>query len=143
VGADGGVFAFGDAGFHGSLGGTVQSSPIVSLAADAATGGYWLVAGDGTATAFGAPALGPQPDAPTVAPVVAAASTADGNGFWEVTSGGAVYAYGDASFEGPVAPLSLNAPIDGIASDPTTGGYWLVAADGGVYAFGAGFFGAG
>ena len=31
VAADGGVFAFGDAGFHGSTGGVALSRPVVAL----------------------------------------------------------------------------------------------------------------
>ena len=47
VGADGGVFAFGDAGFFGSLGGQSLGSPIAGLAATPTGNGYWLVAQDG------------------------------------------------------------------------------------------------
>ena len=113
------------------------------MTADNATGGYWLVAADGTVTAFDAPQLGPVAGALPVAPVVGIASTADGKGVWEVTRTGAVYAYGDAAFRGPDAPLQPAAPIEGISADATAGGYWLVGADGGVYAYGAGFYGAG
>ena len=114
------------------------------MTADAATGGYWLVAADGTVTAFDAPALGPEPDALPVAPVVGTAATADGKGLWEVTRTGAVYAYGDAPFLGPDAPLDPQAPISAITADPAaSGGYWLVGVDGGVFAYGAGFYGAG
>ena len=88
VAADGGVFAFGDAGFHGSLGGSAQASPTVGITADRATGGYWLVAADGTVTAFDAPTLGPVPGDLPAGPVVGIASTADGRGVWEVTRAG-------------------------------------------------------
>ncbi len=44
VGSDGGIFAFGDAAFHGSMGGIPLNKPIVGIAVDPATGGYWLVA---------------------------------------------------------------------------------------------------
>jgi hypothetical protein len=33
VAADGGIFAFGDAGFHGSMGGTHINQPVVGIAA--------------------------------------------------------------------------------------------------------------
>jgi hypothetical protein len=52
---DGGVFAFGDAAFHGSMGGTPLAAPVVGMAADAATGGYWLDASDGGVFSFAAP----------------------------------------------------------------------------------------
>ncbi len=54
--ADGGVFAFGDAPFHGSIGGTVLDKPIVAIEVE--PGGYWLVASDGGIFAFGLPFKG-------------------------------------------------------------------------------------
>jgi len=58
VADDGGVFAFGDAVFRGSLGGVVGGSPTVGIVATPSGSGYWLVAGDSTLTPFGdAPAL--------------------------------------------------------------------------------------
>ena len=45
VAIDGGVFAFGDAGFYGSMGGTPLNQPIVGMAATPDGKGYWLVAG--------------------------------------------------------------------------------------------------
>ena len=47
VGSDGGIFAFGDAGFHGSTGGLKLNAPVVGMAATTDGGGYWLVASDG------------------------------------------------------------------------------------------------
>ena len=56
---DGGMFAFGNADFHGSMGGQHRSNqPVVGLAADPATGGYWLVAADGGIFSFDAPFYG-------------------------------------------------------------------------------------
>ncbi len=148
VAADGGVFAYGDATFAGSLGATPQASPTVGMALDGATGGYWLVAADGDVSAFDAPALGPQVGDDSVvlppSPVVGLAATTDGKGIWEVTNTGGVYAYGDATFQGPNAPLDPAAPVTSVTADPSgSGGYWLVSADGGVYAFGSTFYGAG
>jgi len=51
VGADGGVFAYGDAVYHGGLGDVVLNSPIVALEVE--EGGYFLVAADGGVFAFG------------------------------------------------------------------------------------------
>src|SRR5690349_11122632 len=47
VAADGGVFAFGDAKFYGSMGGQHLNSPVVGMATTPNGGGYWLVAADG------------------------------------------------------------------------------------------------
>jgi len=71
VASDGGIFAFGDAVFHGSTGGITLNKPIVGMAATADGGGYWLVAAEGGVFAFGdAPFLGSGAD-PSTQPVVA------------------------------------------------------------------------
>jgi hypothetical protein len=53
VASDGGVFAFGDAGFFGSTGAIALKKPIVAAAATPSGRGYWLVASDGGVFAFG------------------------------------------------------------------------------------------
>ncbi len=53
VGGDGGIFAFGDAPFYGSMGGQPLNAPIVGLAATPDGHGYWEVASDGGIFAFG------------------------------------------------------------------------------------------
>jgi hypothetical protein len=58
VASDGGIFAFGDAAFRGSAGATRLNAPMVGMAADLATGGYWLVGADGGVFSYGAPFLG-------------------------------------------------------------------------------------
>ena len=51
----GDVAAFGAAGCYGALTGTRLNKPIVGMAVDPATGGYWLVASDGGIFSFNAP----------------------------------------------------------------------------------------
>ena len=58
VASDGGIFAFGNATFHGSLGGQSLSAPITGMASDNATGGYWMVGEDGSVYSLGAPFYG-------------------------------------------------------------------------------------
>ena len=53
VAGDGGVFAYGDAQFFGSMGGRALNAPVVDLAPTPDGGGYWLVASDGGVFAFG------------------------------------------------------------------------------------------
>ncbi len=53
VASDGGVFAFGDAGFDGSLGGQAVGQPIVGMAATPTGKGYWLVSDQGSIHPFG------------------------------------------------------------------------------------------
>ncbi|MGH9003720.1 MAG: hypothetical protein ACRDYV_11385, partial [Acidimicrobiia bacterium] len=53
VAADGGLFAFGNAGFHGSTGHVRLNQPIVGMAAHPKGKGYWMVAADGGVFNFG------------------------------------------------------------------------------------------
>jgi hypothetical protein len=53
VGSDGGVFAFGDAHFYGSLGAHPPATPIVDLATVRTDDGYYLVDSSGQVWTFG------------------------------------------------------------------------------------------
>jgi hypothetical protein len=59
VAVDGGIFSFGDAAFHGSMGGKPLNEEMVGIAATPNGMGYWTAAMDGGVFAFGdAPFLG-------------------------------------------------------------------------------------
>ena len=143
VASDGGVFGFGNAGFHGSMGATVLNRPIVGMAATPDGGGYWLVASDGGIFTFGDAGYWGSTGALTLnRPIVGMAPTADGRGYWLVASDGGVFGFGDAAFHGSMGGRPLNAPIVGMASTHDGQGYWLVASDGGIFSFGdAGYVG--
>ena len=137
VASDGGVFTYGDAAFHGSLGSLHLNAPIVGMAATPDGGGYWLVASDGGVFTYGDAAFhGSLGSLHLNAPIVGMAATPDGGGYWLVASDGGVFTYGDAAFHGSLGSLHLNAPIVGMAATPDGGGYWLVASDGGVFTYG-------
>ena len=51
--ADGGVYAFGDAGFYGSMGGRHLNAPITGIATTPDRHGYWLLAADGGVFSYG------------------------------------------------------------------------------------------
>src|SRR5207302_1542060 len=53
VATDGGIFAFGDAGFFGSTGSIRLNRPIVGMAPTPTGQGYWMVARDGGIFDFG------------------------------------------------------------------------------------------
>jgi hypothetical protein len=153
VASDGGIFAFGGAGFYGSTGSLHLNKPIVGLAGTPGSQGYWLDAADGGIFAFGnAPFLGSVPGVLKTgqsldAPIVGMAATSSGLGYWMVASDGGIFAFGNAGYYGSVpgvlkAGQALNAPIVGMAATPDGKGYWLVASDGGIFAFGdATFYG--
>ncbi|MHB1964321.1 MAG: protease pro-enzyme activation domain-containing protein, partial [Acidimicrobiales bacterium] len=119
VAADGGIFAFGDANFYGSMGGRPLDRPVVGMAATPDDGGYWEVASDGGIFAFGdANFYGSMGGRPLDRPVVGMAATPDGGGYWEVASDGGIFAFGDAAFYGSMGGRPLNQPIVGIAATP-------------------------
>jgi hypothetical protein len=137
VSADGGVFTFGDAGFHGSVGGSALNTPIVGMAPTRDGHGYWLVASDGGIFSFGTANFDGSVGGPTLnQPIVGMASTADSHGYWLVASDGGIFSFGTANFDGSVGGPTLNQPIVGMASTADSHGYWLVARDGGIFAFG-------
>jgi len=83
VAADGGVFAFGDALFHGSLGGTHLVRPIVGIESSQSGHGCWLVAADGGVFSYGdANFYGSLGGAALTAPIVGLHKSPDGNGYW-------------------------------------------------------------
>jgi hypothetical protein len=136
VGADGGVFALGGAGFYGSAANIALSQPIVGMAPTPDGKGYWLVASDGGVFSYGdAHFYGSTGGVHLAQPIVGMAPTPDGKGYWLVASDGGVFTFGDAHFDGSLGSVLLDAPIVGMAADPQ-GGYWLVAADAGVFGFG-------
>jgi hypothetical protein len=72
VDSDGGVFAFGDAAFAGSMGGRPMAADVVGMARNATGSGYWLAGADGGVFAFGgAPFLGSMAGRPMAQPVFA------------------------------------------------------------------------
>ena len=133
--ADGGVFTFGSATFHGSAVGLHPVAPVVGMAASP-TGGYWLVASDGGVFSFGAPFFGSLAGQALGAPIVGMAATPEGDGYYLVGANGSVFPFGAAVFRGSMQGDLLNAPVVGIAVTADNQGYYLVAADGGVFTFG-------
>ncbi|HEX7443640.1 MAG TPA: hypothetical protein VF320_07125, partial [Acidimicrobiales bacterium] len=80
VASDGGVFAFGDAAFYGSMGNKTLNSPIVGMTATPGGHGYWEVASDGGVFAFGdAPFLGSAVGQVLDAPIVGIAALVPGS----------------------------------------------------------------
>jgi hypothetical protein len=89
VGADGGVFAFGDAVYRGSSGQIDTAKPA------------------GGSNSF-VPAT----------PVVNMAVSPSGNGYWLVAADGAIYAFGDAQYGGRVASQTPLPPVSDTHTNP-------------------------
>ena len=141
--ADGGIFSYGDAAFHGSAGDINLNAPVVGMTASPDGGGYWQVALDGGIFTYGdANFYGSTGNIRLNQPIVGMAATPDGRGYWLVASDGGIFAFGDAGFYGSTGNIKLNSPITGMAPTKDGRGYWLVAADGGIFSFGdARFYG--
>ena len=144
VASDGGVFAFGDAAFYGSMGGQPLDAPVVGMAATPDGKGYWEVASDGGIFAFG--------DAAFAGRWAASISTRRwwawrppptagllGGGVRRRRSSPSVTPRSTGSMGGQHAQRS---PSWAWPPTPDGRGYWEVASDGGIFAFGdAAFYG--
>jgi len=137
VASDGGIFTFGNAGFHGSAGSLPLNKPVVAMAPTASKNGYWLVASDGGIFNYGDAGFhGSMGGKVLNKPIVGMAATPDGGGYWLVASDGGIFNFGDAAFFGSMGGQPLNKPIVGMAATHDGLGYWLVASDGGIFSFG-------
>jgi hypothetical protein len=144
VGADGGVFTFGNANYYGSLGNTHLNAPIVGIAPTPDGGGYWLVASDGGVFSFGdAHFFGSMGGTRLNAPIVGISVDAATGGYWLAASDGGVFSF-NATYFGSMSGTQLAASVRFIQGTADGLGYRLVAGDGGVFSFGdAQFYGAG
>ncbi|WP_276942598.1 hypothetical protein [Ferrimicrobium acidiphilum] len=168
VAADGGVFNFGSAAFHGSSytigltglsGSHPLASPVVGIAPTPDGKGYWLVAADGGVFNFGDAGFygntytdgltGLSGNHPLNAPIVGIQSTPDGKGYWMVGADGGVFNFGNAGFYGSTYSLGLTglsgshplvSAVVGIVPTANGQGYWLATKAGFVYDFGSANF---
>jgi uncharacterized delta-60 repeat protein len=113
VASDGGIFTFGDAVFHGSMGDRKLNAPVQSLVPDGDGEGYWLVASDGGIFAFRADFRGSMGATRLNRPVTGMVRA--GAGYLMVGEDGGVFDFsGDAnSFKGS---LGANPPVRPITS---------------------------
>ena len=105
VAADGGVFSFGDAHFHGSTGSMKLSKPVRSMTAAANGSGYWMVADDGGIFAFNVPFEGSLPRVRDLYgyPYVSSVrmrSLPSNDGYYILGLDGTVWAFGNAKYFG-------------------------------------------
>jgi hypothetical protein len=119
VAADGGVFAFGDASYHGSMGGLPLNAPVVGLIPTAGGGGYLLVARDGGIFAFGtATFYGSMGNVPLNQPIVGAVRS--GGGYLLVAADGGIFAFGPTAFHGSLGGDPPAVPVVAVAALPDT-----------------------
>ena len=142
VGANGGVYAFGDAHYAGSLPGLgIAVDNVVGLALSPDGNGYWMVSNDRGGLRLRRRAL------PRVA--AGAARDTDTDRGHRRHAGRAGLLAGrrrrcGLRLRGRALPrvacpglrVTPTQPITGIAATPDGKGYWMVGADGAIYAFG-------
>ena len=136
VGADGGVFTFGDAKFEGScpaLGGC-PGGAAVAVMPDSTGNGYWVVTQGGFVTPFGD---APAPGEPGVPGVVAAVRSSDGDGYYLLYANGVVYSAGDAvNYGSAIGEVGGFNPASTIFTTADGAGYWVATANGSIVTFG-------
>lgn len=148
---DGGVFAFGNARFYGSMAGRPLSAPIVAIASTPTSQGYWLLTAAGQVFAFGdaEPFLSPLKglgspvvdlDLTGIGPTVANAGELAQSANYDRSSwgtrvvnstGATLIPSGESEVQNP--PFGpLVAPIVAVVTlNRST--FWLASADGGVF----------
>jgi len=132
VGADGGVFTFGDAKFEGSCPGIggCPGGAAVAVVPDGTGNGYWVVTQGGYVIPFGD---APSPGEPAVSGVVAAVRSYDGGGYYLLYANGVVYSAGDAvNYGSAVNEVGGFNPASAIFTTSDGGGYWIASANGSV-----------
>ena len=106
---DGGVFAYGDAPFDGSMGSSHLNEPIVGMTATPDGKGYWLVAADGGIFSYGdAGFYGSTGGIRLNRPIVGMTADPTTPGYWMVASDGGVFAFGGLDYEDGCLDLSRN-----------------------------------
>jgi hypothetical protein len=143
VTANGSVYSFGDAAYHGGMGGRRINAPITGSEATPTGNGYWELGRDGGIFSFGDAAFHGSTGAMHLnKPVNGMERTLDGRGYWLVADDGGIFSFGDAAFHGSTGAIHLNRPVIGMERTLDGRGYWLVASDGGIFSFGnAPFYG--
>jgi hypothetical protein len=110
VGADGGIFTFGDAVFLGSAANADIGAAVVGIASTPDGAGYWMVAATGGVLTFGdAPFVGPSPNDPPFSPTVGMAVTPDGAGYWLARQDEADNVFSNPSPNSPSFPAGARA----------------------------------
>ena len=116
VASDGGIFAFGDTQFYGSMGGVRLNEPVMPMAPDPDGVGYWLVASDGRI--FGSTRRSTARWVASSSTNRCAASSPTGGGYLMVAEDGGIFSFGDVPFHGSLGGNPPAAPVYSVAVMP-------------------------
>ena len=145
LGADGGVFSYGNAANKGSIPQLGLRVDAVLMTLTPSQQGYWIAGRDGGIFSFGDAAFhGSVPGLRLGAPVTAIdlKPTPTGRGYWILGADGGIFSFGDAKFFGSLPGVGVRNQAVRLVPTGTGNGYWILGADGGIFSFGdAQFFG--
>jgi hypothetical protein len=139
LGADGGIFSFGDAKFRGSTGNLWLKAPVIDMAVTASGNGYYLVARDGGIFSFGdAKFRGSTGNLRLDAPITSMTVAVDGRGYWLVARDGGVFTFG-VPFLGSLPGIGMRSTVgtSRVRALADGSGYYVLDRNGAVYSFGA------
>jgi hypothetical protein len=134
AGADGAIYAFGDAPFVGRV--PRPAASIVSIAATPTGRGLWLAGRDGGVFALGDAHFHGSAAGISNRPIVELIPSPAADGYLLVADDGGAFAFGGKHFPGSLGGLRLNAPIVAAIGTPSGRGVTMLGADGGVFALG-------
>jgi subtilisin family serine protease len=139
LGADGRVYAFGDARPAGEPSAVLNGVAARDIEPTRNGAGYWVLDERGSVFAYGEAGYFGAPGWRGLLQgesTTSLSATPTGAGYWIFTSRGRAFAFGDAALYGDMGGTPLNGPVIGSVSTPTGRGYYMVAADGGIFSFG-------
>lgn len=112
-----------------------RGTTAIGVAADSATGGYWILKSNGGVANFHAPWHGSLEGKVRPGSVVTAIAAGRPGGYLVLTSDGDVHNFGTPSYGSDAGKLPLGVTAVSLTSDRATGGYWILRSDGVVDSF--------
>ena len=117
------------------VGSLSRGTTAIGVAADRATGGYWILKSNGGVANFHAPWHGSLEG--HVGSVVTAIAAGRPGGYLVLTSDGGVHNFGTPSYGSDAGKLPFGVTAVSLTCDRATGGYWILRSDGVVDNFNA------
>jgi len=141
LGGDGGVFAFGQANYLGSLPSAGIATRAAAMAVTPTRQGYWILGNQGGVYSFGDAVYHGSPSSlPGGVTAVDIASTPGGRGYWVLGADGSVFSYGDAVYQGSLPGIGQTDQAVKLTPTASGNGYWILGRDGSVFSFGDAVF---
>jgi len=118
-----------------------RGTTAIGVAADSATGGYWILKSNGGVANFHAPWYGSLEGKIPAGDAVTAIGAGRRRGYLVLTSDGGVHNFATPSYGSDAGRLPFGVTAVSLTTDLATGGYWILRSDGVVDNFNAPFRG--